>query len=116
MSEPVTEDTAPSNAELARRVDAQDSKLDMILDKISGATSQAHAAAQQHTEDRLDRPSTVAEEIRKQLADQRARDEADAEKRGQAERVASLEAKVTGMAEQAPEPITRRVEKIMGWR
>jgi hypothetical protein len=111
-----TAETGPTTAELDSKVNALDSKVDMILDKLSGSRDQAHTAAQQHTEDRLDRPSTVAEEIRQQLAAQRAADERAAAEKGAADRLAAVEAKVTGMAEQAPEPITRRVEKLMGWR
>ena len=110
------EDTAPSNAELARRVDAQDSKLDMILDKLGGAKDQAHDAAQQHTEDRLDRPSNIAEEIRQQLADQRAQADADAAKNADADWRKSVDERLAGMAEKTPEAPLRRVEKIMGWR
>ena len=111
-----TEDAAPTTAELAGRVDALDSKLDMILDKISGTTSTAHDAAQQHTEDRLDRPSTIADEIRQQLAQRDAEAAAAAEKQGVTAKLADLEAKVTGMGEHRPGAPVRRVEKLWGWR
>ena len=107
---------APSNAELDAKVTALDGKIDKIIDMFSGKEGQARAAAQQHTEDRLDRPTTVAEEIRQQLADAKAAEAADAEKRGSADRLAALEAKVTGMTEQTPEAPVRRVEKLWGWR
>ena len=110
------ETSAPSNAQLAERVSGVESKLDLILDKLSGAKDDAHAAAQQHTEDRLDRPSNIADEIRQQLAQQRAAEAADAEKRGQADRIAAVEQSLAGMAEKTPEAPLRRVEKIMGWR
>ena len=116
MPDDDTEDTGPTTAELAARIDAQDSKLDTILDKLGGITGQAHAAAQQHTEDRLDRPSTIAEEIRAQLEAQRTADEAAAEKRGSAERLAAMEERLAGMQEKIPETPPRRVEKILGWR
>jgi uncharacterized protein YukE len=109
-------DTAPSTAELAGRIDGIESKLDLLIDKIGGKKDEAHAAAQQHTEDRLDRPSSIAEEIRAQIAAAKAAEAADAEKRGQADRLAAVEAAVTGMAEKAPEAPLRRVEKLMGWR
>lgn len=112
------EDTsdAPSNAELAGRVDGLESKLDMILDRISGTEGQAHAAAQQHTEDRLDRPSSIADEIRQQLAEQQRQQRADAEKQGTSDRLAAVESSLAGMAEKVPEAPVRRVEKVMGWR
>ena len=111
-----TETAAPSNTELAGRIDGLESKLDVLIDKLSGKEGQAHAAAEQHTEDRLDRPSTIAEQIREQLAEAKAREAADAEKRGQAERLAAVEQRVTDMAEKTPEAPQRRIEKILGWR
>jgi uncharacterized protein YukE len=106
-------ESAPSNAELAGRVDALDSKLDRIIDMFSGKKDQAHAAAQEHTEERLDRPSTIAEEIRAQLEAQRKAEAADAEKRSHADRLAAVEEKVTGMTEKTPETPPRRIERMM---
>lgn len=110
------EDTAPGNAELAARVDGLASKIDTILDKLGGAETAAHDAAEKHTEERLDRPTGVAEEIRAQLA---ARDQADAAARrdkDDAEWRASVDGRLAGMAEHTPEAPVRRVEKILGWR
>jgi hypothetical protein len=116
-SEAETADTeAPSTAELSGRIDGLESKLDLLIDKLGGKKDDAHDAAQQHTEERLDRPSSIAEEIRAQLAAAKAAEAADAEKRGQADRLAAVEAAVTGMAEKVPEAPQRRVEKLMGWR
>jgi hypothetical protein len=118
VSETTTEtaETGPTPAETAARVDALDAKVDKILEVLSGKKDDAHAAAQEHTEERLDRPTTIAEQVRQQLADEKAREAADAEKRGSAERLAAVEAKVTGMAERTPEAPVRRVEKWLGWR
>jgi hypothetical protein len=107
------EAAAPSNAELASRIDGLDSTLHTILDKLGGTETTAHAAAQQHTEDRLDRPTGVAEEIRAQLA---ARDQADAaakRDKDDADWRASVDGRLAGMAEHAPEPPVRRVERMM---
>jgi hypothetical protein len=106
-------ETGPSTAELAGRIDGIESKLDVLIDKLSGKKDQAHAAAQEHTEERLDRPSTIAEEIRAQLEAQRQADAADAEKRSHADRLAAVEEKVTGMTEKTPETPPRRVERMM---
>jgi hypothetical protein len=114
-TEPAETD-APSTAELSGRIDGIESKLDLLIDKLGGKKDEAHDAAEQHTQDRLDRPSSIAEEIRAQLAAAKATEAADAEKRGQADRLAAVEAAVTGMTEHAPEPPQRRIEKMMGWR
>ena len=116
MSETETETTGPTVAEVAARQDGLEAKVDKILEVLGKGESRAHADAEKHTEDRLDRPTTVAEEIRQQLADAKAAAAADAEKRGSADRLAALEAKVTGMTEQTPEAPVRRVEKLWGWR
>lgn len=106
-----TTEDAPSIDELEQRVSGVESKLDLILDKLSGTRDQAHAAAEQHTEERLDRPSSIAEQIRAQLEETRAREAAEADKRSSADRLASLEERLSGMTEKPPEdplrPVTR---------
>jgi hypothetical protein len=109
-------DTEPSTAELSGRIDGIESKLDLLIDKLGGKKDEAHDAAQQHTEERLDRPSTIAEEIRAQLAKRDADAAKAASEQSHADRLAAVEATVTGMTEQVPEAPQRRVEKLMGWR
>jgi len=114
MSETATEqDAGPTVAEVAERQNSLEAKVDKILDVLGSKKDDAHAAAEQHTEDRLDRPSTIAEQVRQQLEEEKAREAADAEKRGDKERLAAVEAKVTGMAEATPESPVRRVERFM---
>ena len=104
---------APSIDELEQRVSGVESKLDLILDKLGGTRDQAHVAAQEHTEDRLDRPSSIAEQIRAQLEETRAREAAEADKRSSADRLASLEERLSGMAEKPPEDPLRPVTRLM---
>lgn len=111
-----TDESAPSNAELAARVDGLDSKLSLILDKLGGAEGKAHDAAQQRTEDRLDRPSTVAEEIRAQLAERDRQKAAADHDKADADWRAGVDARLEGMAEKTPEAPVRKVENWMGWR
>ena len=110
MSETPPE-TGPTTAELAARQDALDGKLDQILSVLGKQPDAKEPAA-----DAKEPPTTVAEEIRAQLderdrkkaAEQSAAD-ADAWRKG-------VDEKLAGMAEQAPEPPVRRIEKLMGWR
>ena len=118
-----TTETADPEASRIKSLDEQDQRIgrleqgiEKILDVLGKGEGKAHEHAEQHTEDRLDRPSTIAEQIREQLAEAKAREAADAEKRGQAERLAAVEQKVTDMAEKTPEAPQRRIEKILGWR
>jgi predicted metal-dependent hydrolase len=110
------ETDAPTTTELASRIDGINAKLDAVIGRLGGARDQAHAAAEQHTEERLDRPTSIAEEIRQQLDAQKAADEKAAAERGQADRLAAVEQRIAGMAEQTPQPPQRRVEKFLGWR
>ena len=125
MSTDATETADTTEAEAGRikslqeqdeRIGRLEAGIDKILDVLGKGEGKAHEQAQQHTEDRLDRPSTIAEQIREQLAEAKARETADAEKRGQAERLAAVEQRVTDMAEKTPEAPQRRIEKILGWR
>lgn len=110
------EASAPSNEELAGRVDALDSKLDTILDKLGGAKDQAHADAQQHTEDRLDRPSNIADEIRQQLAERDRQQQATAAQQADTEWRKGVDERLAGMTEKTPEAPVRWIENKMGWR
>jgi hypothetical protein len=110
------EAAAPSNAELAARVDGLAGQLDIILDKLGGAETKAHDAAQQHTEDRLDRPTSMAEEIRAQLAERDKADAAAKQAKDDADWRASVDGRLAGMAEHAPEPPARKIERVMWGR
>lgn len=111
-----TETGAPSNAELAGRVDALDSKLDSILDVLKGTEGKAHAAAQQHTEDRLDAPTSVADEIRRQLEERDRKAASDAAAADQEAWKAGVTKTLGDLTEQKPEPPQRAVEKLMWGR
>lgn len=100
----------PTPAELDARITALDGKLDTIIDRLSGQAPAAGDGAA------ADRPADLAAEIRRQLADQRAAEQADADRKGAADRLAAVEQRVKDMTEQAPESVVRRVENVMGWR
>lgn len=99
--------------ELARRQDQTDSKLDQILTAISGKSPAAPAAAQQVTQDRLSRPSTVAEQVQAEL-DRARREQASQE--AAAARDAdhqSLKDQVAKLAEAPPKPAQPRRQRMM---
>jgi hypothetical protein len=90
---------------LADQVD----KLTMMVGKLIGG---AHKDATATTEHRLGEPTSVSEEVQRELA---RRDEAQK----QAERDAALgrhEEALKGLTEKIPEPPVRKVERLMGWR
>ena len=91
-------------------------KVDQILGIVGKGEHTAHDAAQKHEEAKLDRPSSVAEQVREQLD---ARDARERERQAAADRdgrLGTIEQALKDMTEKAPEVPARRVEKFMGWR
>lgn len=91
-------------------------RLDRLEAKVDSLIGSLHQGSQTAVQARLDAPGATADEVRRQIEErdrQRAAEQAEQAKDG---RLQALEDKVTGMAEQAPEPPLRRVEKFMGWR
>lgn len=110
------EESAPSNAELADRMGHVESTLNELAALIRGGEGRARGAAQARTEQRLDQPTSVADEVRRQLED---RDRAAAEQAGRksdADRLAAVETTVAELAEKPPEVPVRKIENLMGWR
>jgi hypothetical protein len=58
----------------------------------------------------------IAHEIRAQLDARDAKAKADSEAASLKDQVGTVAAKVAELAEKQPEPMPRRVERIMGWR
>lgn len=108
-AEPPAEPSAPSNAELDAKVNALDAKLDTILDKLGG-----DSGAPEPKEP--GQPASVADEIRRQLDDQRKADEAKAAAEGDAAWRKNVDDRLAGMAEAAPEPPQTRRERLMWGR
>lgn len=65
-------------AELSERQERTEGKLDRILGILGdkGEHTQAHAGAQQHVEERLDRPGRIQDEMRQAIRDVRAEEQA----------------------------------------
>jgi flagellar motility protein MotE (MotC chaperone) len=109
-----TEDEGFSEADDGTRLDRLEGKVDKLADMLAKLVpSGSHADAQARTERRLDRPSTVEEQVRAELAKARADQEraeqeqaAKAEQETVAQRLARLE-------EVKPEPPERRSTRVM---
>ena len=101
-----TETSGPTTAELAARQDSLEGKVDQILGIIGKGEGEAQQAAQEHEEKKLDAPTSVAEEIRRQLEDRdRAKSEQDWK--------AGVEQKLATVPEQKPETPVRKIERVM---
>jgi hypothetical protein len=92
-------------------------RLDRIEQALARLIPGARAASEHKVEERLDRPSTVEEQVQAELA---RRDKAEAEKQaaGEAKKEQDdLKAKVAALAEKPPVPPLRRATKLLtaGW-
>jgi hypothetical protein len=101
-----TQTSGPTTAELAARQDTLDGKLDQILGILGKGESQAQGAAQDREEAKLDAPTSVADEIRRQLED---RDRAKADQDWKA----GVDEKLATVPEQKPETPVRKIERVM---
>lgn len=90
----------------------QGSRLDKIENKLDALISSLHKDAGTTTTDRLEAPNSIAEEVQAEL-DRRS---AASKRQEEAERLGKVEQAVGALSEKAPEPVVRKVEKLMGWR
>ena len=106
-----TPEPSADDGQLAGRVDGLEAKVDKILGIISGGGDKPASEPGQPQQ-----PANVAEEIRRQIEERDAKAASAAEEQAKTDRLGALETKITELAEHAPEPMPRRVERIMGWR
>ena len=102
--------------EQSERLDRVESDVHWIRDFLGRTKDNTHAVAAESRQKELDAPTSMAEEIRQGLAELEERKRKEADAKGKEDRLAAVETSVREMAEKAPEPPARRVEKIMGWR
>jgi hypothetical protein len=90
-------------------------KLDQVIGMLGGKGGGGHADDPTAAADSTGNAGNIAHEIRAQL-DKVAREKEAAAKEGERDgTLAELRAKVAELTEKTPEPMPRRVEKIMGW-
>jgi hypothetical protein len=87
-------------------------KIDEILGLVSGKAAKVHKAAEQHEETKLGRPSTIAEQVRAELAeaeqDKAAKDAAQQQQTEQ-QQIREQIAKLTEAKPVQPQPRRQRV-------
>jgi|SRR6185437_10217751 len=91
-----------------QRLDRQQATLDRLAEAVARILPGSHAEAEQRTEQRLDRPSSVEEQVRAELA-RAQQEQADQQ---QAETVAQ---RLARLEEQPPAPQLPRRTKLLGW-
>jgi hypothetical protein len=107
-------ETDPATPDLEDRVESLEtgqSKILSKLDEILGISGKPHKAAEQREEQHLDRPTTVQEQVRAELAradaERKAQADADAEKSEQQTMRETL-AKLTEAKPAQPQPRRQR--------
>lgn len=107
-----TEATEPAESE---RLDRVEDKLDKLADAVNRLLPGSHKEAEHRTEERLDRSSSIEEQVAAELEkrDRLAREQADAdaakaERETTAQRLARLE-------ERPPAPPRSRRTTLLGW-
>lgn len=103
-------------AEVKTEQDRQRGMLEQVLGKLGGAGHQAHAAAQQHEQDKLNRPTDVADEVRRQFAERDQAAAADQAQTADKDWRAGVDQSLAELREKPPEAPVRRVERLLGWR
>lgn len=110
----------PPEGQLEDRVERLESgqttmsgKIDEILGLIRGGAGKAHDAAADHEENRLDRPTTVEEQVRAELARADAERQAAADKDAEKSEMEQLKANVAALRETPPVPPQPKRERFM---
>ena len=113
------EDSTPDSGldERVAKLETGQETLSEKVDKILGIVS-GHGGTEDGGghEDQPTGGTNIAHEIRAQLEERDRKNAADAAERAKSDRLAAAEAKLAELSEKPPEPMPRRIERIMGWR
>lgn len=82
-----------------------------VVGGIKDTKDDAHDKAQKHTEDKLDRPSSIADQVQQALDKLRSKEAADEKEKNRESQIADL----LKRTEEKP-PVERgRMHRVMGW-
>lgn len=107
-------------------IEAEQAQQRGLLETISNAvqgltgtgaklTPASHQQAQQRTEDRLDRPAAVQEQVRAELARAQAEQQAAADKNAQETEHQQMRDQLARLTERVPKPPVPWRTRILGW-
>lgn len=107
--------TDPAGPDGGDRLDRLESKVDRLADAVANLIPGSHAEATDRTEARLDRPSSVEEQVAHALRQAQEDQERRVKEARLAGDVQSVKDSVAALQEKPPAaPIPRR-EKLLGW-
>ena len=95
------------------RLESGQSKILSKLDELIGTGSKAHQAAEQHQAERLDRPSTIEEQVRMELDRKEQEAKATAEKDAEKSERATIKEQLAKLTESKPLPPQPRRQRVM---
>jgi archaellum component FlaC len=108
-----TDDTLETRVgDLETKQDTMSGKLDQILGILSSG-SKTHEAAEQHEEQHLDRPTSVMEQVRAELARAKQEDADEAAAAQEKSELEDLKERVKGLGETRPQSPQPRRERAM---
>jgi hypothetical protein len=109
------QDHGPAEGAQGDRLDRLEQRIETIAHAVERLLPGSHGEAQQRTEDRLDRPTDVQQQVRAELerrdrvaAEQAA---ADTERKERED----LKTQVARLSEQPPQPPVPRRTRLLGW-
>ena len=98
------------------RISRVEHAIDRLADQVSKLIPASHAQAQAHTERRLDRPSSIEEQVQSALRQAREAERAETERAEGRKDRETVAARLARLEEKPPAPAVRAVESLMGWR
>ena len=98
--------------DLTDRVERLETGQQSIIDKLDELLKSGHAKAEKHEEDKLDRPTTIAEQVRAELAraeEEKAAEQKRVEKEAEQETLAQRLARLEESPPVQPQPRRQRI-------
>jgi len=109
--------SGPGNSGQPQTIAELDEKIDAVIDTLRGLMGTAHGQAQQRTEDRLERGSSVEDTVRAELARLQAERERKAAEQGRDDTIKSHAAQLAEvkakLSETPPETPVRLITRIL---
>ena len=99
----------------AERLTAVENAVERIESAVSQLVPASHADAQARTERRLDRGSSVAEQVRAELARVKDEDAAAAAADGERDEQRQVQARLARLEERPPAPPRLARTRLLGW-
>ena len=109
------EPTSSGEPNTAERLTAVEHAVDRVEQLVSQLVPTSHAAAQERTEQRLDRGSSVAEQVRAELARAREDDAAAAAADSERDEWRQVQTRLARLEERPPAPPRLARTRLLGW-